>query len=332
MIDSIGYYESPCLNPYRNLAVEETLLDGIGDREVIMYLWRNEHTVVVGRNQNIWNECNVGRLKESGGFPARRLSGGGAVYHDAQNLNFTFLATKGNYSVARQTEVIRQAVKRLGLNAVRNGRNDICIDGRKFSGNAFCEKGDRCFHHGTIMIHTDVEEMNRFLNVPAEKLLSKGVASVRSRVVNLSELNGAITVETMKRALFESFCAEYGLVPRIIADSDLDTTLVDRLEKRYGSEEWLYNRAATFSCRVKERFDWGGVEMSFDVKDGEIRDISLFTDSLETAVFDRMRALLCHSRYMPDEISARLGEAAQSDSERRIATDMAAMIKKKLFD
>mgnify|MGYP004479750105 CR=1 FL=1 len=138
MVTKLTYIESNQVNPYKNLAVEEYLLLHCEDKECILYLWQNQNTVVIGRNQNAWKECKVTKLEEENGHLARRLSGGGAVYHDLGNLNFTFLVNKDEYSLEKQLQVIINAMGRLGLKAEKSGRNDILIDGKKFSGNAFC--------------------------------------------------------------------------------------------------------------------------------------------------------------------------------------------------
>ena len=141
MIDKLSYIESKTFDPYKNLALEEYLMLSCGENECILYLWQNKKTVVIGRNQNPWKECRAENLRSDGGFIARRLSGGGAVYHDTGNLNFTFLIRKDNYSVSKQLDVIIRAVRKLGITAVRSGRNDILTDGRKFSGN-LCKRGE----------------------------------------------------------------------------------------------------------------------------------------------------------------------------------------------
>ena len=142
MIEQLTYIETDNTHPYKNLAVEEYLLLHCRENECILYLWQNQNTVVAGRNQNVWKECLVSRLEEDNGHIVRRLSGGGAVYHDLGNLNFTFLVRKENYDVSKQLDVILKAVQKLGIAAEKSGRNDILADGRKFSGNAFYEKGD----------------------------------------------------------------------------------------------------------------------------------------------------------------------------------------------
>ena len=180
---------------------------------IVLYLWRNAQTVVIGRNQNCWRECNVHLLEAEGGHLARRLSGGGAVYHDLGNLNFTFLVHHEDYDTERQVEVIRQALLPLGLDVVKSGRNDLLIDGKKFSGNAFYRTGDRCYHHGTLLIDTDKDVMARYLRVSPNKMKSKGVKSTKSRVINLVDKVPSLTamdlVPRLKRAADEVYGFEF---------------------------------------------------------------------------------------------------------------------------
>ena len=201
MVTKLTYIESDQVNPYKNLAVEEYLLLHCEDKECILYLWQNQNTVVIGRNQNAWKECKVTKLEEENGHLARRLSGGGAVYHDLGNLNFTFLVNKDEYSLEKQLQVIINAMGRLGLKAEKSGRNDILIDGKKFSGNAFYEQEKHCYHHGTIMVDVNKEILSRYLTVSKDKLKSKGVDSVKSRVTNLVEAGKIKDVEVYSDAL-----------------------------------------------------------------------------------------------------------------------------------
>ena len=167
------FAEGQTFDPYFNLAMEKWLCDHLDGRR-ILYLWQNEHTVVIGKNQNPLKECRLAALKQDGGLLARRCSGGGAVYHDLGNLNFTFLVREADYSVPRQLEVILHALNALGIPAERSGRNDILADGRKCSGNAFYRSEGRCYHHGTLLVDVDRAAMSRYLTVDPAKLAAKG--------------------------------------------------------------------------------------------------------------------------------------------------------------
>ncbi|MBO4292372.1 MAG: lipoate--protein ligase, partial [Lachnospiraceae bacterium] len=186
---------SDSTDPVWNLAVEEYLMTHTEPNEIVLYLWQNDHTVVLGRNQDLSAEVREKEFRNEGGTIVRRLSGGGAVYHDLGNLNYTFIAQRGNYDVGRQLGVILAAVGKAGIEAEKTGRNDVTAGGLKFSGNAFYQSGKDCCHHGTLLVSTDLDKMNRYLSPSAEKLKARGVESVRSRVVNLTELSPNLTVE-----------------------------------------------------------------------------------------------------------------------------------------
>ena len=307
MIEKITYIETANTYPYRNLAMEEYLLLHCGKEECILYLWQNRNTVVIGRNQNAWKECLVSKLEEENGYPVRRLSGGGAVYHDLGNLNFTFLVRKENYDVNRQLNVILEAVKKLGIHAEKSGRNDILIDGHKFSGNAFYEQGDCCYHHGTLMVNVNLGELSRYLTVSKDKLKSKGVDSVRARVTNLTEYAPDLTVDVLKQKLLEAFEEVYGLKANILKDTDLDAEEVEERTQKFASWDWIFGRKLDFQYELANRFPWGQITLQFKVKNGKIEDVNVYSDSMRPSLIGEISRYLKNVRYDKKAICAELG-------------------------
>ncbi len=238
--------EADGFDVHHNQAVEEFLLRNLEAGDCGIYLWRNARTVVCGRNQDVRRECRVEELVADGGKIAKRLSGGGAVYHDLGNLNFSFFATEGEYDVARQLGVVQRALKSFGIIAEKTGRNDLAVDGRKFSGNAFLKQGFRRLHHGTIMLEVDSSALEKYLTPAPIKLAKNGVASVVSRTVNLKSIAPTMTVEDLTAELKRVYAAEYGASERKMF-SALELTEIAKLEKRFASDEWLYAAPGEFS-------------------------------------------------------------------------------------
>ena len=271
-------------NPFLNLAVEERLFEDASFHGVFFFLWRNERTVVIGAHQNPWTECAVDRLLADGGVLARRRTGGGAVYHDVENLNFSFVMEDALYDVNRQLGVLAEALETFGLRAVATGRNDLEIDGAKFSGNAFLHAKGRGLHHGTILIRTDLAAMARYLSPPPAKLAKRGVPSVRSRVRNLSELVPALTPETLMPAFLAAFQSEYGEAAEVPFDEFASEPSVRERAERYASEEWLYadwRLVAERPFQNRGSFSWGHCELYADLDEaGAVRALTLASDSL----------------------------------------------------
>ncbi len=308
-----------CTDPYVNLAAEEYLTMNAEDGVMTLFLWQNAHTVVIGKNQNPWRECNVEAIKRDGIYLARRMSGGGAVYHDLGNLNFTFIAKDGLFDIARQTDVILLACRLLGINAVKTGRNDLTVAGKKFSGHAYFSSGGFNYHHGTIMMDVKGDDLSKYLNVSAAKLKSKGVESVRSRVTNLREhVDGALgeadtkeLILAMQDAMVRAASREYGCEAETEDLPEIPQTLLDK----YASEEWRLGTRIPFTKEIEHRFEWGGVEIQLEMKGEYIRNCRIYSDALETEVFDTIEDLIKDCRYDAGDIqglSARLPEGTSA--------------------
>lgn len=340
----LSYIISRETNPYHNIALEEYLLNHVQEGECILYLWQNQKTVVIGYNQNAWRECRVEALEADGGHVARRLSGGGAVFHDMGNLNFTFLVRKRDYDVGRQSEVILRAVQSFGIPAVRTGRNDLTVDGRKFSGNAFYRTGDFCYHHGTILIRSDTAQMGQYLTVSKAKLQSKGVESVKSRVVNLDEYASELTVEQMEMALLEAFGEVYkdaykdaykesggeisgggALKPEPLEAGRIDLALLQDGQKRFASWEWLYGRKIPFQYEAAGKYPWGEVQIQLEVSEGIIRRAVVWSDALDVEFPRYAEAVLAGVKYRKHDM-AQVLEADRHKNYRAEYADMMADI------
>ena len=302
----LSYILTAQTNPYRNLALEEYLLSNVKQGECILYLWQNRRTVVIGVNQNPWKECHVKELEQDGGFLARRMSGGGAVFHDLGNLNFTFLAHEDIYDVSKQLDVIVCAVNKFGLKAEKSGRNDILVDEKKFSGNAFYHTQGRCFHHGTILLDVNMSDLSRYLNVSQAKLQSKGVNSVRSRVINLKELSPEMTIETLQQALIEAFGEVYGGTPQSMASDRLNHQEIMQIEEKYASWEWRLGRKLPFTAEYSTRFAWGDLTLQFCVEGGIIKDAAAYSDGMETTFISAIGNALKGIPFSSTEINRTL--------------------------
>ena len=293
-------------NPYRNLAREEALLLSIDEACgcVVFFLWQNAKTVVIGRNQNAWFECDVSKLEEDGIFLARRTTGGGAVYHDLGNLNFSFLLPRGAYDLTRQLSVIQGAVRSFGIDCAFSGRNDLVVGDRKFSGNAFRFTKHGALHHGTIMI--DVKPvLSRYLRVSNEKLAACGVKSVSSRVVNLNAL-ADVTVDAMVSALYEAFCKEYGVEAGNTIINDEDLPGFHALAERNALWSWNYGATPTFDAMFENRFDWGSVRLLLTLEKGHIAKCAVHTDAMDVDFAESVERALVGCAFRAEAMAERL--------------------------
>ena len=317
MITKLLVCHSPQTNPYWNLALEEYLFDTVPQGTCILYLWQNRKTVVIGRNQNSRKECRLDALEKDGGFLARRLSGGGAVFHDLGNLNFTFLVQDPDYQVQKQLSVIQAAVRRFHLQAEISGRNDVTVDGRKFSGNAFYHSGSRHYHHGTLLLSCDTAQMARYLNPDPIKLQAKGVSSVRSRVVNLCELAPSVTVESMKQAMRQAFEEVYGLPSRFLSLPP-EEELAPRKEK-FASFAWRIGQEPAFAWQGPNvRFSWGCAQLGMEVAGGVIQKAVLYTDSMDPSLAEVLGKVLTGVVFSPAAVCTALREQESTYPEQSL--------------
>ena len=316
------FLSTDCVDPYENLALEELLFETQGEGATF-YLWQNERTVVIGRNQNAWRECRVDLLESEDGKLARRSSGGGAVFHDLGNLNFTFLLPKEHYDLARQLGVIQKAAAKFGIETSFTGRNDLVLTatGEKFSGNAFRFSNSVALHHGTILISADFSRLGRYLAPSQMKLEAKGVKSVVSRVTNLGLHNPELTVETMKLALMAAFEEEYGAYEPHSWDL-IDKEKLEQKRQTYASWDWKFGTTPAFNVSLENRFDFGCLELLLNVKNGIVESATCFTDAMDDSLAKRVEAMLTGCTYGSGALCARLLGSGGAE-ERAIAAFLA---------
>ena len=276
------YLEGPGVDPRQNLAVEQYIFDRMDPRASYLMLWQNDNAVIVGKHQNTFEEVNPEAVRREGTAVVRRLSGGGAVYHDLGNLNYTFITDHegGNaLSFARFCRPVIDTLRRLGLDAQIDGRNDMTVDGRKFSGNAQYIRHGRVMHHGTLLIASDLDRMQRLLSTASGEIRSKAYRSVHSRVINLAEALGRpLPLETLKAALLDTLRAALPLTRYNLTPADL-LAIEEIRRARYDRWEWNYGVSPDAQLRKSRRIEGcGRLDIHLDLHRGRIARIAFYGD------------------------------------------------------
>lgn len=305
-------YVSTSGDGWRNLAVDEYFLDTLGPDDMMLYFYVNKNAVIIGQGQNPWAECRLAEMDRDGVQLVRRITGGGAVFHDEGNLNFSFIAGEGRYDLERQFGLILNAVRALGIPCEFSGRNDLLADGRKFSGNAFCKRGAIRQHHGTLLISADMTRLQNYLNVDPRKLKPKGVKSVKSRVCNLNEFVPELRRDDMLEALKRAYAAEYGDYTEL-QTSQLDEAAIAPYYEKQKSDAWRLGVTPRFDLEIENRFPWGGLQMLLTLRHGEVSDISVYSDANDAELPGRVRAALLGTKFGSQPLAEALRAAGGQD-------------------
>ncbi len=301
----ILYIKNESRDPYFNLALEEYVLKELTGHEDYILLWQNKPTIVVGRNQNTIEEINNEYVKKNDITVVRRLSGGGAVYHDEGNLNFTFITDNDDSNIAnfkKFTEPVIKTLQNLGVPAEFSGRNDIVIEGKKFSGNAQYYNKGKVLHHGTILFNSDLEEVKNALNVKKDKIESKGIKSVKSRVTNIIDyLPEKMSINDFKDELLKQVFDKIPYKEYILTDDDLEK--IDKLvEERYSTWEWNYGHSPKFDLKKSHRYKAGKIEILLKVNKGVIEECKIYGDFLGISNIEELEKELKGKNYKEKEI------------------------------
>lgn len=269
-------------DPRINLAIEEYALKNLDINETYLLFYINEPSIIIGKNQNTIEEINTEYVEKNGIHVVRRLSGGGAVYHDLGNLNFSFITKDDGdsfHNFRKFTEPVVNALRKMGVNAELSGRNDLLAEGRKISGNAqFSTKG-RMFSHGTLLFDSEIESVVSALNVKKDKIESKGIKSIRSRVANISEfLSNKVTIEEFRSLLLKNIFEGLDEIPEYVL-TEKDWENIHELSKeRYQNWDWNYGKSPKFNLQHSHRFPVGQIDVRFEVNKGIIDQCKIYGD------------------------------------------------------
>ena len=302
-------------NPYFNIASEEYFLRHNPEDYFILYI--NSPSIIIGKNQNALSEINIDYVKKNKIPVVRRLSGGGAVYHSLGNLNFSFIIndSKNNLmNFKKFTTPIIEVLKKLSVNAENTGRNDLVIEGKKFSGNAQFKSKNRFLHHGTLLFSSDLKEVSRSLNADPIKFEDKSTKSVLSRVTNISDyLEEKITIEEFKKLLFEQIITDN---PKYhfyeLTKNDLDK-INEIVKTKYETWDWNYGYFPKYNFSNKRKFPGGLIEIYLDVKDGIIVNAKVFGDFFSEKDIGIFEKSLINLRHDEDSLKNALSAMKATD-------------------
>src|SRR5690625_4791872 len=297
-------------DPRINLALEEYVLRNKRREESFLLFYINEPSIIIGRNQNTLEEINHEYVRAHGIHVVRRVSGGGAVYHDLGNLNFSIITVYAmerfnNYEYF--TKPVVDVLRSLGVPAEVSGRNDILVDERKISGNAQFTTGGRMLSHGTVLFDSNLEEVVNALDVKMSKIESKGLKSVRSRVVNIAEfLKEEVTIEEFREMIVERIFGRRSEVPELeITDDDWEA--IHKLSKeKYQTWDWNFGESPKFNVKKTHRFPAGEIDLRIDVQEGRVSGLRIFGDFIGSGDVSILENLLRGVRYEPEDLAEAL--------------------------
>lgn len=306
------YIENYSNDPRYNLAFEEYCFKYLPRDEDYLLLWINSPAIIIGKNQNTIEEVNSEYIKMKGIQVVRRITGGGAVYHDLGNLNFSIItnAEGSKIDFKKYNISILEALIKLGVKCELSGRNDITIEGKKFSGIAQSIWKDRVLNHGTLLFNTELDVLNNALNVKKDKIESKGVKSVKSRVTNIKDhLNVDVDIEEFREILARSILKTDDVEAKTLKLNEEQLQEIDKLfQEKYSTWEWNYGSSPPFNYKNYRRFPFGSVEVRLEVKHGSISECKIYGDFFGTEDISILEKRLIGQKYEKEGLGKFLKE------------------------
>lgn len=313
-------------DPHINLALEEYVLRNIESDETFLLFYINEPSIIIGKNQNTLEEINHEYVRERNIHVVRRISGGGAVYHDLGNLNFSFITNYDSKHFNNYKEFTAPVIKvlnGLGAGAELGGRNDILIDGKKISGNAQFTSKNRMFSHGTLLFSSDIDEVVNALNVKIGKIESKGIKSIRSRVANIADYiaNKSITIEQFRIKILEGIFGNNNTIPKLELTKEDWENVYKLADEKYRTWEWNFGESPEFNLQKTKRFISGEIDIRLNVVKGVINNVKIFGDFQGEKDVLEIEKVLINIKYDYDELKHVLNEVRVEDFFGNITND-----------